>query len=38
MGISVEEYRELIKKQNGSNNRGKASHDPMRQIQGKINS
>lgn len=37
MGISVDEYRELIKKQNGSSNRGKAVHDPARQLQGKIN-
>ena len=37
MGISVEEYRELIKKQNGSANRGKAVHDPSRQLQGKLN-
>ncbi|MBR1539917.1 MAG: Holliday junction resolvase RecU [Clostridia bacterium] len=37
MGISVDEYRELIKKQGGSSNRGKAIHDPSRQLQGKIN-
>jgi len=37
MGISVEEYRELIKKQNGKVNRGKEVHDPKRQLQGKIN-
>ena len=37
MGISVKEYRELIKKQNETQNRGKAVHDPNRQLQGKIN-
>ena len=37
MGISVEEYKELVKKQGGSSNRGKEVHDPNRQIQGKIN-
>lgn len=37
MGISVEEYRELIKKQNVKVNRGKEIHDPSRQLQGKIN-
>ncbi len=37
MGISVEEYRELLKKQSGKVNRGKAVHDPKRQLQGKIN-
>lgn len=37
MGISVEEYRELMKIQNGGANRGKAKHDPARQLQGKLN-
>lgn len=37
MGISVEEYKELLKKQDGKVNRGKAVHDPMRQLQGKVN-
>ena len=37
MGISVEEYKELIKKQSGKVNRGKEVHDPARQLQGKIN-
>ena len=37
MGISVEEYRELLRKQSGKENRGKAVHDPKRQLQGKIN-
>ena len=37
MGISVEEYKKLIKLQNGTVNRGKLVHDPKRQLQGKIN-
>ena len=37
MGISVEEYKELVRKQNGKANRGKEVHDPKRQLQGKIN-
>ena len=37
MGISVEEYRELVNKQNGKANRGKEIHDPARQLQGKLN-
>lgn len=37
MGISVEEYKELIKKQSNKANRGKEVHDPARQLQGKMN-
>ena len=37
MGISIEEYKELIRKQNNKANRRKEIHDPARQLQGKIN-
>lgn len=37
MGISIEEYRELLNKSKKKNNRGKENHDPLRQLQGKIN-
>lgn len=37
MGISIEEYKELVKKQANKVNRGKEVHDPSRQLQGKLN-
>ena len=37
MGISIEEYKELLQKQSGKVNRGKEIHDPNRQFQGKMN-
>lgn len=37
MGVSIEEYRELLSKSTGKANRGKKVHDPARQLQGKIN-
>lgn len=36
MGISVEEYKELLRKQSGKVNRGKEVHDPNRQLVGKL--
>ena len=36
MGISVEEYKELLRKESGKVNRGKAVHDPNRQFKGKM--
>ena len=36
MGISVEEYKELVKEQSGKVNRGKEVHDPNRQLVGKL--